>query len=79
MAVPLPLHVILEGKQASPLRCRLIAQIAEGAELMVYPGSDGLSAAHADQLNADLTDFVKTRIRGRPGRGPHCHVIALGA
>jgi hypothetical protein len=59
MAVPLPLHEILEGKQASPLRCRLIAQIAEGAELMVYPGSDGLSAAHADQLNADLTDFVQ--------------------
>jgi hypothetical protein len=56
MAVPLPLHEILEGKQVSPLRCRLIAQTAEGAELMVYPGSDGLSA---DQLNADLTDFVQ--------------------
>jgi hypothetical protein len=26
---------------------------------MVYPGSDGLFAAHADQLNADLTDFVQ--------------------
>jgi len=59
MAVPLPLHEVLEGKQVSPLRCRLIVQIAEGAELMVYPGSDGLFAAHADQLNADLTDFVQ--------------------
>jgi hypothetical protein len=60
MAVPLPLHEVLEGKQVSPLRCRLIVQIAEGVELKVYPGSDGLFAAHADQLNADLTDFGET-------------------
>jgi hypothetical protein len=59
-AVPPPLHEVLEGKQVSPLRCRLIVQVAEGAELKVYPGSDGLFAAHADQLNADLTDFAKT-------------------
>jgi hypothetical protein len=51
---------VLEGKQVSPLRCRLIVQVAEGAELKVYPGSDGLFAAHADQLYADLTDFAKT-------------------
>jgi hypothetical protein len=44
----------------SPLRCRLIVQVAEGAELELYPGSHGLFVAHADQLNADLTDFVKT-------------------
>jgi hypothetical protein len=60
MAVPLPLHEVLEGKQVSPLRCRLIVQIAEGVELKVYPGSDSLFAAHADQLNADLTDFGET-------------------
>jgi hypothetical protein len=44
----------------SPLRCRLIVRIAEGVELKVYMGSDGLFAAHADQLNADLADFVGT-------------------
>jgi hypothetical protein len=31
-AVPPPLHKVLEGKQVSPLRCRLIVQVAEGAE-----------------------------------------------
>jgi hypothetical protein len=38
MAVPPPLHEVLEGKQESPLRCRLIVQVAESAELKVYPG-----------------------------------------
>jgi hypothetical protein len=60
MAVPPPLHEAREGKQVSPLRCRLIVQIARGAEVKVYPGSDGLFAAHADQLSADRTDFVET-------------------
>ena len=60
MAAPPPLHEVREGKQVPPLRCRLIVQIAEGPELKVYPGSDGLFAAHADQLNADRTDFVET-------------------
>jgi len=40
------------------LRRRLVVQVAEGAELMLYPGSQGLFVAHADQLNADLTGFV---------------------
>jgi hypothetical protein len=60
VAAPPPLHKVLEGKQVSPLRYRLTVQIAEGAELKVYRGSDGLFAAHTDQLNANLTDFVKT-------------------
>ena len=59
MAVPPPLHEVLEGKQVAPLRCRLIVQVAESAELKVS-GSDGPLAAHVDQLNADLADFVKT-------------------
>jgi hypothetical protein len=43
MAVPLPLHEVLEGKQVSPLRCRLIVQIAEGVELKVYRGRTACS------------------------------------
>jgi hypothetical protein len=43
MADPPPLHEVLEGKQVSPLRCRLTVQIAEGAELKVYPGRTACS------------------------------------
>jgi hypothetical protein len=60
----------------APLRCRLIVQIAEGAELKVHPGSHGLSAAHADQLNAELTTSSRPESADDPDG---VRVIALGA
>ena len=39
---------------------RLSAQIVQGGELKVYPGtSHGMFATHADLFNADLLDFIK--------------------
>ncbi len=57
--------LVLHGddEQSVPIdaSARLTVQIVEGAELKVCPGAaHGLFATHADQLNADLLDFVKT-------------------
>jgi hypothetical protein len=59
MAVPLPLHEARGRKAGAAVAVPADRADRRGRELMVYPGSDGLFAAHADQLNADLADFVQ--------------------
>ena len=42
----------------------LSAKIVKGATLKVYPGfPHGMPTTHADQINADLLDFIQERKR----------------